>query len=202
MKRYKIAPKIKKFKRHWQQQIHHWFWRILNLRGTPQYIARGLAAGIFAGLFPLFGFQTLISIALATLFKGNKLMAAAGTWISNPLTYIPIFLFNFQVGRRLVGNQDLVFTSESVASWQQFLEVGIEIIFVLFVGCFVVGLVCAIASYYICIILVQHLRHHTIKQPYQTNSHHNETLSYCSKYYTKKIKSSDSRTTHEDGQSL
>jgi len=186
VKRRKITPKLKKFKGYWQQQIHSWFWRVVNLPGTPQYIARGFAAGVFAGLFPLFGFQTLIGVALAILFKGSKLMAAAGTWVSNPLTYIPIFLFNFQVGRWLLGNRNLVFTSAGVASWQQFLELGTEIIFVLFVGCFVVGLTCAIASYYTCIILIRFLRYRAIKQqPSPTNfSDYKQPLSYRSKIYT------------------
>lgn len=202
MKKRKISSKLKKFKRYWQQQIHNWFWRIINLRGTPQSIAIGLAVGVFAGLFPLFGFQTLIGIALAILFKGNKLMATAGTWISNPLTYIPIFLFNFQVGRWLLGNQDLVFTSTSIASWRQFLELGTEIIFVLFVGCFVVGLTCAIASYYIGIILVRYLRQRAIKQqPSQSNSHHNQPLSYCLKYYTaNKLNRSKTKCTPKDNE--
>ena len=33
----------------------------------------------------------------AKLVKGN-LFAAIGTWISNPLTYIPLYSFNYKVG--------------------------------------------------------------------------------------------------------
>ncbi|MFO0103826.1 MAG: DUF2062 domain-containing protein, partial [Cyanobium sp.] len=53
--------------------------------------ARGLAAGIFCGCFPFFGLQTLLGIGLASVLRGNHLLAAAGTWISNPFTYVPLY---------------------------------------------------------------------------------------------------------------
>ena len=66
--------------------------------GSPGQRARGLAAGIFCGCFPFFGLQTLLGIALASVVRGNHLLAAAGTWISNPFTYVPLYWFNYQVG--------------------------------------------------------------------------------------------------------
>ena len=60
-----------------------WLWQ---QEGTPGQRARGLAAGIFCGCFPIFGLQTLVGIAMASVVRGNHLLAAAGTWISNPFT--------------------------------------------------------------------------------------------------------------------
>jgi uncharacterized protein (DUF2062 family) len=40
---------------------------------------------------------------LASLVRGNHLLAAAGTWISNPLTSLPLYWFNYQVGCWLLG---------------------------------------------------------------------------------------------------
>ena len=78
------------------------FKKILSLfrhqNGSPFYNAKGLAIGVFSGCFPFFGFQTLIGIFLAKLFKGNIVLAAIGTWISNPFTYIPLYYFNYKVG--------------------------------------------------------------------------------------------------------
>lgn len=184
--KYKIThKKITKFQSRWQQQIRVFYSRIRNLQGNPKYIARGLAAGVFAGLFPLFGLQTIIGVALATLLKGNKLVAAAGTWVSNPLTYIPILLLNFQVGRWLLGKQNLTFTVESTTSLQNFLTIGREFIFVLFVGCFVVGLVCAIATYYLCIPLVRLFHRRAIHQQLSQNRyflHHQKSSSHHPKH--------------------
>ena len=78
------------------------FKKILSLfrhqNGSPFYNAKGLAIGVFSGCFPFFGFQTLIGVFFAKLAKGNIVLAAAGTWISNPFTYIPLYYFNYKVG--------------------------------------------------------------------------------------------------------
>ena len=69
-----------------------------NQYGSPLFNAKGLAIGVFSGCFPFFGFQTLIGIFFAKLAKGNIVLAAIGTWISNPFTYIPLYYFNYKVG--------------------------------------------------------------------------------------------------------
>ena len=77
-----------------------WLWK---QKGTKGQRARGLAAGVFCGCFPLFGLQTVLGIALASILKGNHLLAAVGTWISNPFTYLPLYWFNYTVGCKLLG---------------------------------------------------------------------------------------------------
>ena len=77
-----------------------WLW---HHEGSHGQRARGLAAGIFMGCFPFFGLQTLLGVALASVVRGNHILAAAGTWISNPLTYVPLYWFNYRVGSALLG---------------------------------------------------------------------------------------------------
>ena len=82
------------------------FKKILSLfleqKGSPSFNAKGTAVGVFCGCFPFFGFQTLLGLFLARLIKGNLFLAAIGTWISNPFTYIPLYLFNYKVGSSLL----------------------------------------------------------------------------------------------------
>ena len=82
--------------------------KILSLfrdqNGSPFFNAKGLAIGVFSGCFPFFGFQTLIGIFFAKLAKGNIVLAAIGTWISNPFTYIPLYYFNYKVGSIFLNN--------------------------------------------------------------------------------------------------
>ena len=66
--------------------------------GSPFFNAKGLAIGVFSGCFPFFGFQTLLGVFFAKLAKGNIVLAAIGTWISNPFTYVPLYYFNYKVG--------------------------------------------------------------------------------------------------------
>ncbi len=76
--------------------------KILSLfryqNGSPLSNAKGLAIGVFSGCFPFFGFQTVLGVFFAKLAKGNIFLAAIGTWISNPFTYIPLYYFNYKVG--------------------------------------------------------------------------------------------------------
>ena len=79
-----------------------WLW---NQEGSPSQRAVGLGVGIFSGCFPFFGLQTLMGVFLAKIFKGNSILAAFGTWISNPFTYIPLYFFNYKLGS-LILNKD------------------------------------------------------------------------------------------------
>ena len=90
---------LKKAHRRLQRGLQ-WIWQ---QEGTPEQRARGLAAGIFCGCFPIFGLQTLLGIAMASVVRGNHLLAAAGTWISNPFTYVPLYWFNYRIGSLLLG---------------------------------------------------------------------------------------------------
>ena len=80
--------------------------RLLGLwhqEGSPGQRARGLAAGVFTGCYPFFGLQIVLGVGLASLVRGNHLLAMVGTWISNPLTSLPLYWFNYQVGCWLLG---------------------------------------------------------------------------------------------------
>ena len=78
-----------------------WLW---NQEGSPSQRALGFGVGIFSGCFPFFGFQTLMGVFLAKIFNGNSMLAAVGTWISNPFTYVPLYYFNYRVGSFLINN--------------------------------------------------------------------------------------------------
>ena len=84
--------------------------KILSLfrqkNGNPFFNAKGLAIGVFSGCFPFFGFQTLLGVFFAKLAKGNIVLAAIGTWISNPFTYIPLYYFNYKVGSIFIRNSN------------------------------------------------------------------------------------------------
>ena len=79
-----------------------WLW---NQEGSPTQRSLGLGVGIFSGCFPFFGLQTLIGVFLAKIFKGNPILAAVGTWVSNPFTYVPLYYFNYRLGS-LILNKD------------------------------------------------------------------------------------------------
>ena len=139
-------PRKRSNVRRWARYVYI---RFIRLRSHPQAIARGIAAGVFAGSYPLFGLQTIIGVAIAAAIRGNKIVAAAGTWISNPLTYVPIYAFNYQVGRRLLGQSTA--TNLTNRSPQEWMSLGFDITLALMIGSTFVGLTLAIISYYGCL---------------------------------------------------
>ena len=143
----------------WQRRWRYFYLHFLRLRGTPEAIARGAAAGVFAGWFPLIATQMAVAILFAALIRGNKIVAAAATWVSNPLTSIPIYAFNFHVGRWLLRSHDQSFSGESLQSWEAMTQLGTEFLADLLVGCLVVGSICAVISYFLCLWLVRRVRH-------------------------------------------
>ena len=82
------------------RKVFSWLW---NQEGSPSQRALGFGVGIFSGCFPFFGLQTLMGVFLAKIFKGNSILAAVGTWISNPFTYVPLYYFNYRVGSLLLN---------------------------------------------------------------------------------------------------
>lgn len=125
------------------QRLQGWITWLWEQEGSHGQRARGLAAGIFCGCFPFFGLQTLLGVALASLVRGNHLLAAAGTWISNPLTYVPLYWLNYQLGSLLLGPGQgwpggLALSQESL--WQ----LGGQVISRLLLGSALVGTACSV----------------------------------------------------------
>jgi len=157
-----------------RRRLKYFYWRLVRMQGSSAAIARGFACGVFAGMFPLFGLQTIIGVLLAVPLRGNKILAITGTWISNPLTYVPIYTFNFHVGQWLLNKPDLI--SINFDSWQQVKGLGAEIILILLVGCFAVGLASSILSYFLGLQLINRFRaaYHLQRQRRSWHSHHQQ----------------------------
>ena len=111
----------------------------LNQDGSPFFNAKGLAVGVFCGCFPFFGFQTLLGLFLARVAKGNLFLAAIGTWISNPFTYVPLYFLNYKVGSSLLKNSpDIIFDKNLIT--QELWEKGSVFSLRLIIGSALVGL--------------------------------------------------------------
>lgn len=76
--------------------------RIMRIQASPYSIAMGLAVGVFAGLLPVIPLQMALALTLAFLFKGSKLAALLGTWISNPLNVVPQYMACYYLGRAML----------------------------------------------------------------------------------------------------
>ena len=66
------------------------------------HLARGLAIGMFWAFLPI-PFQMFPAALFCFFARGNLPLALVAVWISNPLTYAPIFYFEYQFGAFLLS---------------------------------------------------------------------------------------------------
>jgi uncharacterized protein (DUF2062 family)/trans-aconitate methyltransferase len=66
---------------------------LLKERLDPFHAAIAVFVGIFVGILPIYGFQTLAAIGLALLFRLNKPLTVAATFVNNPLL-LPLTIFS------------------------------------------------------------------------------------------------------------
>ena len=125
-----------------------WLW---NQEGSPYQRALGLSVGIFSGCFPFFGFQTLMGVFLARILKGNTILAALGTWISNPFTYVPLYYFNYRVGSIFLnaGNDVVDFSHVTTSKlWFQGWYLSSRLIIGSTCVGLVIGIICGLCLYF------------------------------------------------------
>ena len=76
-------------------------------------LGRAVYIGVLCAFFPLPG-QMPLAIIGALLFRANVPMAIALTWLTNPLTTIPIFWAAYCVGAFLLGEPLIGFRTVGV----------------------------------------------------------------------------------------
>jgi len=59
----------------------------------PGRAAAAVFFGIFIGIVPIYGLQTLAAVGVALIFRLNKPLTVAGTLINNPL-FLPLIIFS------------------------------------------------------------------------------------------------------------
>ena len=154
----------------YSRRIRYYYLRFTRLRGEPHELALGLAFGIFAGMMPIMPFQIALAVALALIFKGSKITAALGTWISNPLNWYFVYYFSYRIGASFMGlslksgvvssvmtsihRGDAVFVALG-----KIVGAGSAIIFAFLLGGFLMGTVTAIPSYFIFLKIFQVIKH-------------------------------------------
>jgi len=126
--------------------------RLIRLRGLPEEIAKGVALGIFIGMTPTFGFQMAIALFFAFLLRENRLAAILGVWVTNPVTAPFIYAIEYEIGRILLGIERAKLPTSF--TWEGYATLGWDIMFPLWVGGLVAGVILGALSYFITLRLV------------------------------------------------
>lgn len=91
---------------------------VIGSKDSSQKKALSIALGIFIGISPLWGIQTVTVIFLAFIFKLNKTIAFAFSNVSLP-PFIPFIIFtSFQLGNLILGENVTFNMSEIVADFE------------------------------------------------------------------------------------
>jgi uncharacterized protein (DUF2062 family) len=97
-------------RRYKQNQTHPWYLKPFDYAlAHPAYfsanrrsISSALWLGIFLGLLPIPG-QTPLAILGAMALRVNVPLAALAVWISNPITFVPIFYLSYRLGATILN---------------------------------------------------------------------------------------------------
>jgi uncharacterized protein (DUF2062 family) len=106
--------------------------------------AGGIAIGLFCSFIPL-PVHMIVAAALAILFRVNLPLAVVLTWITNPLTFAPIFYFAYQVGSWLLSKPVQNIAFELSFHWLQ--EIFVHIWQPLLLGCVILATLSALTGY-------------------------------------------------------
>ncbi|MCP4681564.1 MAG: DUF2062 domain-containing protein [Desulfobacterales bacterium] len=152
-----------------KKQLKYLYVRLIRLRGEPHALALGMAFGIFAGMMPIMPFQTIFAVALAMFFKGSKITAALGTWVSNPLVWYFLYYYSYKLGALILGlpERSAIFSSimTSIQSGEELMVIvgkilgsGTAMIAAFLAGGLVMGTVLAIPSYFFFLHFFRYLK--------------------------------------------
>jgi uncharacterized protein (TIGR03546 family) len=130
---------------------------LVKINNTPENIALGIALGVFIGITPLYGFHTVIVILMAMLIpRTNKIAILVGSNISIPPTAPFISWGGYEIGRRIFDHK---YPAIQWTYLKHFRYSDIkEILFPLFLGSFILGLILAICSYFIILVMIKKFR--------------------------------------------
>ena len=128
-------------------------------KGSPEYVARGWALGMFIGCSVPFGLQLLISVPLAFPLKAGKIGAVAGTFITNPVTIFFLYPAQTWAADKLLGGNLSYDKLEGLEwSWHTITALGADVFAAFFLGGFILASILAPTTYFVVRTLVRRRR--------------------------------------------
>ncbi len=85
------------------RHLKNLFEKLLYIEDTPERTALAYSIGIFLGFSPFLGFHTLAGLAIAFLFRMNRVAILLGVWSNTPWWIVPYYMIATWVGMWVVG---------------------------------------------------------------------------------------------------
>ena len=106
-----------------------------------QSTAKGIAIGVFCAFLPM-PFEMIPAIFMAAMIGGNLPFAVAGVWLSNPLTWVPLYTPCYLLGAKILGLAPVALSKISI------FQLGWHYV-ALWMGCLIVGATLSISLHFI-----------------------------------------------------
>ena len=137
-----------------------YYMKAVRDKGTPEYIARGWAIGMFVGFAIPFGLQLAISIPMSFLMKGSKLGSILGTFTTNHFTIFIIYPFQCWLGNKVICGSLSLNKIECMMrdvlehrNYETLFDMGLEVAISFFIG----GLLLAVISTPVCYYVIRRI---------------------------------------------
>jgi uncharacterized protein len=146
---------------------------LLRLSDSPSKIALALAVGVFISCTPFYGLQTLLSLAIATVFRLNKAATVTGAWFNLPWFAPFVYGLALHIGALIVPDPqgldaaalaELLRTSSSF-SVTNALWLLQDVSVALLIGTSVVGAAAAVVTYVLALVLIRRRRARGMMSP-------------------------------------
>jgi len=135
----------------------YWYLRVMRQNSSPKQLAAALALGMFIGSLPIIPLQSIIVIALAFIFKLNKLAAWMATNYSNVFTMGPFYYFLFHVGKAVIPFDGATLDLDHL-KMIELIESGWDLYIVMFTGGLIFGIPATILTYFLSLFVIRRYR--------------------------------------------
>lgn len=140
------------------------FRALIGISDTPERTALAFAVGIFIGFSPFIGLHTVLGIAVALLFRLNRVAVLVGVWTNVPWITVPFYGFATWFGVQLMGlPQGVELPTVSIRQlfslsfWSQFLAQW-QLLLPAFVGSLVLCTLFAAVAYPLALFVIKRYR--------------------------------------------
>ena len=142
----RFTPSPEKLKAHPQLKYFGSKLQNSNLWGLNRRSAAGaVAIGLFCAWLPI-PFQMVVAAFLAIFFCVNLPLSIALVWISNPITMPPLFYMGYRLGASILQQPLMKFNFELSYEW--IINALETIAPAMFLGCLIIGSICAFVGYW------------------------------------------------------
>jgi uncharacterized protein len=148
-----------------RSSIAYYYIKLVKQKGTPDYLSRGVAIGLFVGFFVPFLGQMVSAFVLAFIFKAAKVPAMAFTWITNYFTIPIIYPIQCLVGSYIICRP---FSYEQLKTlfsdfikkpgFDTFSALGTDVAISFFAGGLLFGMISGIIGYYVSLLMINRHR--------------------------------------------